>query len=47
VEKQKKLKSKKRIGAEVSVNSPGESMETVLKKIRKATGGRICRKRRL
>ena len=31
-EKRKKLKSKKRICSEVSVNSPGKSVESVLKK---------------
>ena len=38
----RKLDSNKRICSEVSVNSPGESVESVLKKKRKATVGRIC-----
>ena len=42
--KTEKLKSKKRICSEVSVNSLGESVESVLKKKRKAAVGTICRR---
>jgi len=42
VENRKKLKSK---NASVG-RQPGESMESVVKKKRKATAGRICRKGR-
>jgi len=38
-----KLKGKKRICSEVSVNSPEESVESALKKKREATVGRICK----
>ena len=44
--KTEKVKSKKRVCSEVRVNSPGESLKSVLKKKRKATVGRICRKGR-
>jgi len=44
--KTEKVKSKKRVCSEVPVNSPGESVKSVLKKKRKATMGRICRKGR-
>jgi len=42
VENQEKnyIGSKKRICSEVSVNSPGESVESVLKKKRRAHGGK-------
>ena len=44
--KKKKTKKQKRICSVVSVNSPGESVESVLKKKRKDTLGKICRKGR-
>ena len=40
--KAEKLKSKNRVCSEVTVNSPGESVESVPKKKRKAAVGRIC-----
>jgi len=46
VENGKSKKVKKRICSDVSVNTPGEFVQSVLKKKRKATVGRICRKGR-
>jgi len=46
VENKKKIKNKKRVCSEVSVNSLGESVESVLKKERKDTVVTICRKGR-
>jgi len=47
VEKQKKLKGKKTDMLRSIGKQSGESVESVLKKKRKATVGRICRKGKL